>query len=99
MSGRKRFFALTVCAVLALALLASSVYLVGASGHCCESPHCEICQTALRASALPRMLAYAVTLLAAPLLLPRARTVERVGRAVSFREEATLVTWKIRLND
>lgn len=99
MRKHKRLIAGLLFALLSLALFASSVYLVSASGHCCARMNCEICKNVLRIKALLRVMAgvAALALLCAVLLFARGDAVERRGNFL--RRGLTLVGRKVRLNN
>ena len=99
MTNRKRFAALLLCIGLVFALAVSSAFIAHEAGHSCTGEDCLICQMIAVNVNLLRNIVLAVLLLLALFALLRGRFAHRDRQRPHLPASATLVSWKIRLND
>ena len=99
MTERKRVGALLLCIGMILILSVSAAFILHEADHDCTGEDCPICRNIAVRIRLLRTAALAVAALAAfGLLLAALTACARWDRYVVFCP-ATLVRWKIRLND
>lgn len=99
MIGRKRAYAILLCACMALGLFFPSVYPALAAGHFCCGEGCAVCEAMAKTEALLRIFALFILALA---LCPAAAGFAEAAGALQDKKRAlnnTPVGQKVRLND
>ncbi|MBR6088463.1 MAG: hypothetical protein IKP86_00920 [Anaerolineaceae bacterium] len=99
MTRRKRIFAVWLCLVFMLVMLASSALIVHGAGHCCTGVHCPVCQMISANSQLMRFLGAAVLVSAFFFSVSADRLPWRDAFRIPVPSSGTLVSLNIRLND
>ncbi len=99
MTGRKRIYALLLCAGLVLVLSVSAAFIIQEADHDCTGEDCPICRNIAINIRLLRTIGLAALLLPALFLQPAVHAEhDRQDHHHAFLPR-TLVSWKIRLND
>ena len=93
----KRLCALLLCAVLLTAAFLPFAEAAHATSHHCAGEHCAVCERLSGADALLRLLVLVAALIVAA--LRAAMPVPRRLRAARMPLCASLIRWKVRLND
>ena len=99
MNQRKRIAAGLICAVLALAVLASSALIIHEAGHDCLGEDCPICHMIAMSGRMLRLIGAAVLVLLFLLAAPDTRAVWRASRGQAQSAARTPVSQKTRLNN
>ena len=98
MNERRRIGAALLCALLALALLVSSAFMLHAADHDCTGEDCPVCRAIARAESLLRLLGAVLAAEAALRAAPAFRPCGAAGASCAVLP-ATPVRLKIRIND
>ncbi len=99
MRHQKRIGAGFLCAIIVLAMLVSSAFILHEAGHDCTGEDCPICQAVAINGQLLRLIGAAILVLAT---LPGALHIKQAwaaDRGCFAPASGTLVSWKIRLNN
>lgn len=99
MGHKKRIGAVLLCVIFALVVLVSSAFLIHEAGHECTGEDCPVCHIIAASGQLLRLMGVVFFALVSLLGLPDAGHAWHQSAGISASSPATLVNWKIQLNN